>query len=259
MAISGIKIEAAIALQNLPLFACFSADEQNLQKRQQAFKIFFNPKKIITMGTIQKGILGGFSGKVGSVVGGSWKGIDYMRSKANRRTITSSQKQKEQQMKFALIIKFLQPLSNLLAVSFKSYAVKMTGGNSAMSYNLRNAITGTYPDFTIDFTKVLVSRGDMPNAINPSVEAATGGIVNFAWTNNAGSGKAQNTDKSIVVAYCPDLDQSIFNLGADRSEETTNLNLASFSGHAVETWLGFISESGKDVATSVFTGEVTVQ
>lgn len=32
------------------------------------------------MGTIKQGILGGFSGKVGNVVGASWKGIDYIRS-----------------------------------------------------------------------------------------------------------------------------------------------------------------------------------
>ena len=31
------------------------------------------------MGKISQGILGGFSGKVGNVVGGNWKGIDYMR------------------------------------------------------------------------------------------------------------------------------------------------------------------------------------
>jgi hypothetical protein len=31
------------------------------------------------MGIIKQGILGGFSGKVGNVVGGTWKGIDYMR------------------------------------------------------------------------------------------------------------------------------------------------------------------------------------
>ena len=34
------------------------------------------------MGTIKKGILGGFSGVVGTVTGGNWKGIDYMRSRA---------------------------------------------------------------------------------------------------------------------------------------------------------------------------------
>ncbi len=34
------------------------------------------------MGTISKGILGGFSGTVGTVIGGSWKGIEYMRSQS---------------------------------------------------------------------------------------------------------------------------------------------------------------------------------
>ena len=42
------------------------------------------------MGTINKGILGGFSGKVGNVVGGTWKGIDYMRSKSNHRKFTAT-------------------------------------------------------------------------------------------------------------------------------------------------------------------------
>jgi hypothetical protein len=32
------------------------------------------------MGTIKQCILGGFSGKVGTVIGASWKGINYMRS-----------------------------------------------------------------------------------------------------------------------------------------------------------------------------------
>ena len=32
------------------------------------------------MGTVKKGILGDFSGKVGSVVGSNWKGIGYIRS-----------------------------------------------------------------------------------------------------------------------------------------------------------------------------------
>ena len=31
------------------------------------------------MGKIKSGILGGFNGKVGSVIGASWKGISYMR------------------------------------------------------------------------------------------------------------------------------------------------------------------------------------
>jgi hypothetical protein len=76
------------------------------------------------MGTIQKGILGGFSGKVGTVIGGTWKGIDFMRSKANKRTFVPSQKQLEQQLKFTLLMRFVQPLSALLEVSFNEFAIR---------------------------------------------------------------------------------------------------------------------------------------
>ena len=43
------------------------------------------------MGTIKQGILGGLNGKVGTVIGSSWKGITYMRGRAqhvnNPRTV----------------------------------------------------------------------------------------------------------------------------------------------------------------------------
>lgn len=97
------------------------------------------------MATFEKGILGGFSGKVGSVIGGSWKGIDYMRSKAPRRTFVPSQKQLEQQLKFALMMRFLQPMSGLLAISFHDFAIRKTGTNSAFAYNYKEAITGDFP------------------------------------------------------------------------------------------------------------------
>ena len=35
------------------------------------------------MGKISQGILGGVSGTVGNVVGGSWKGISYLRVKSD--------------------------------------------------------------------------------------------------------------------------------------------------------------------------------
>lgn len=211
------------------------------------------------MGTISKKILGGFSGKVGNVVGGSWKGIDYMRSVGARRSTTITQRQKEQQMKFGLIAKFQQPLTKLLARSFRSFAVKMTGANSAMSYNLRNAITGVYPAFAIDYSLVLISRGDMPNALNPKATAAAAGMVNFTWGNNAGSGRAKDNDRSILVAYCADMQQCIYtDAGPDRSAGAGSLDLSMFAGKQVQTWVGFLSDDGRETATSVFTGQLLV-
>jgi hypothetical protein len=38
------------------------------------------------MGTFNKGILGGFSGKTGTVIGSNWKGRTVMRSLPGKRT-----------------------------------------------------------------------------------------------------------------------------------------------------------------------------
>lgn len=211
------------------------------------------------MGTITKGILGGFSGKVGSVVGGSWKGIDYMRSKAGRRTRAASALQLHQQLKFTVMMKFIQPLAGLLMLSFRGFAVRMTGTNSAFSYNLKNAIAGTFPDYKVDYSQVLVSRGDMPNALNPAAVAGAAGEVVFNWVNNAGTGQGKDSDLSLGVVYCPTLHQSVYTTnGATRLKETDTLEVSMFSGEVVETWLGFISADNKETATSIYTGAVTV-
>ncbi len=211
------------------------------------------------MGTINKGILGGFSGKVGNVVGGNWKGIDYMRSKANRRNFTPTQPQLEQQLKFALVIRFVQTFTGLVEISFRNFAVKQTGFNSAVSYTLRNAVAGTYPVYNIQYANALVSRGDLPNVLGPSVIAGAGSMLTWSWTNNSGVGIAKATDKALLAAYCPALNQCIYTTGsANRRDVTDSLNLAAFAGQEVHTWIGFISADGQNVASSMYTGMVTV-
>lgn len=212
------------------------------------------------MGTISKGILGGFSGTVGTVIGGTWKGIDYMRSMPARRSNTLTPAQMDQRLKFSLIVKFIQTMAGLVMISFRNYAVKMTGANNAVSYNLKNAITGTAPDFGIDYSLVLISRGDLPNALNPSAAAgAQPGKVTFTWLNNAGVGKSKNDDKALLVVHCPASNQTTYTTGsAARSALTETLDVATFSGETVETYIGFISADGKDIATSIYTGQVVV-
>ncbi|QEC65989.1 hypothetical protein FRZ67_01205 [Panacibacter ginsenosidivorans] len=211
------------------------------------------------MGTINKGILGGFSGTVGTVIGGSWKGIDYMRSQPSRKSGTTSQPQLEQQAKFSLIVKFLQSMTGLVMVTFHNYAVKMTGFNSALSYNIKNVITGTYPSYAIDYTKVLVSRGDLPNAGGPAAVAGTAGNINFTWTDNSGMGKAAATDNAVLVAYSSTMNLTIYDLeAATRNAAAATLNAATFSGETVEVYIGFMSEDGREVASSIYLGQVTV-
>ncbi|MES2649846.1 MAG: DUF6266 family protein [Bacteroidota bacterium] len=206
------------------------------------------------MGTYSKGILGGFSGTVGTVVGGNWKGISYMRSQSGKRSGPGTPAQLAQQARFALAMKFLVPFTDMLRITFRDYAVKMTGINNAQQYLLANSITGTYPAYTIDYALVLVSRGSLPNAIAPAA-AATGTTLNFTWTNNAGNGRALATDQALLVAFCPDLNQVEWQLnGATRSDGAGSLNLSVFAGHEVVAWMGFVSADGRQIASSQYNG-----
>jgi len=210
------------------------------------------------MGTFSKGILGGFSGKGGNVIGSTWKGIDYMRSKPGARTGTFSSAQKEQQAKFAVAIRFVSTMSALFMVSFRD-AIRKTGINSAFSWVLKNAITGIFPVYSIDFPNVLVSRGDLPNALAPSALAAPNSLITYSWTDNSGVGIAKATDKAILVVFCPAMNLCIYTTGsALRSAITDTLDVSTFSGKVVETYIGFISDEGRNVANSLYTGQLTV-
>lgn len=212
------------------------------------------------MGKIAQGVLGGFSGKVGNIVGGTWKGIDYMRIKPANVSNPKTQGQLDQRSKFSTVLKFLQPLTDFLKVGFKLYAIKMTQFNSAMSYNLNNAITGTYPNFTIDYTKALVSRGSLVGAAGAAAASSSAGVVEFTWSDNSGSGNVLGTDKALLVVYNATKGYAVYDTaGASRATQAQNLTVPSdFSGDSVEAFIGFVSEDGKEVANSVYIGSVTV-
>ena len=53
------------------------------------------------MGIINQGILGGFSGKVGPIVGCHWKSKYYIRAHAAKVSNPRTKKQQEQRSKFA--------------------------------------------------------------------------------------------------------------------------------------------------------------
>lgn len=211
------------------------------------------------MGTISQGVLGGFSGKVGNIVGGTWKGIDYMRIKpasvANPRTAG----QVDQRSKFALVLNFLQPMTEFLRVGFKNYAVKMTQFNSAMSYTLNNAVTGAYPDFLIDYSKALVSRGTLLGAANAAASYISFVEVEFTWVDNSGTGSANATDHAIALLYNKEKKLVVSQTyGELRSAGSQVMIIPSeLAGTDLEAFIGFISEDGTLVANSTYVGTIT--
>ena len=210
------------------------------------------------MGTHIGGILGRFSGKVGAVIGSRWKGKWVMRGRPDVRKGKPNPALQQQQAKFALMVKFLQPLSLLLNDTHDTLPDDMTGFNNAVSENLRNAITGIYPALTIDYSKVVLSKGVLQNVSAIAATSTAAGKLSFTWTDNS-NGKTLATDTAFVAAYCADLNRWIyFEQAAPRNAGTYSLDVTAFSGKAVQTYIGFVSADGQTVSNSLFTGQVNV-
>lgn len=219
------------------------------------------------MGTISKGILGGVSGKVGSVVGANWKGIDYLRIKPSAVANPSTDLQTAQRLKFSVMLKFLQPLNELIRIGFKAYAIKMSSFNAAFSYNYREALTGTFPSYSLDYSKAMLSRGNLPGALNAACSSTESGKVKITWKSNAGSSMALPTDTAMVAIFDPDNKQAVCMLNAgERSAEMVEIDVPDdFSGKSVHCFISFMSigaafsgQVKNSISSSVYAGNVIV-
>lgn len=219
------------------------------------------------MGTIKKGILGGVSGKVGNVVGANWKGIDYLRVLPSSVSNPNTVMQATQRLKFAIVGRFLQPVTEFIRVGFRAWAIKMSAYNAAFSYNYHNALSGEFPDFGLDYSKVLVSRGNLPAAVNPVVSSVNPAIIQLNWESNTGQGPALDSDLAMVVVFNPESGEAVYLTEvATRQDLTAEIEVpVSFSGVNVHCYLAFRSagitspaSSKNAVSNSVWAGEVLV-
>lgn len=211
------------------------------------------------MGTIKQGILGGFSGKVGTVIGSSWKGISYMRGRAQHVHNPRSDGQMMQRSKFAQVLELLKPITAYVRIGFKNYAKQQTAFNAAMAYNVKNAFSGTYPHFAFEPSQALVSRGNLTQATSAFATAAAGG-VQFSWADNSGEGSAQSIDVAMPLVFNPVRNEAVFNTSAaSRADTTVTLAVpADWVGESCICFLGFQSADGNEIATSLFLGTVTI-
>lgn len=211
------------------------------------------------MAKLNSGILGGISGTVGNVVGARWRGIDYIRSKPATVNNPNTEAQQTQRMRFRLVISLLRKIHPLVAAGFRGGGQTQTAMNQAMSVNIRQAITGIFPDLQIDPEQLVVSRGDLYRADAPAMDLATAGTAAISWQNNGGTSNASDTDGAMVLLYNQDLDEVVYRLnGATRADESLEVDIpASWSGTTVAGYLAFRSETGRQTSDSQYLGSQT--
>lgn len=208
------------------------------------------------MAKLSSGILGGISGTVGNVVGGSWRGVDYIRSKAASIKNPNTEAQQTQRTRFRLVISLLKKILPFIHIGFPKGVRKQSPYNRAVSLNIKQAVTGTLPDMKIDPAKLVVSQGVLPGGPGAAVDVSTAGTVTVTWQDNTGESGASADDGVMVLLYNQDKDSVVYRLnGAVRSDGTIAMAIpANWSGDTVAVYLSFRSALGRDVSDSQFLG-----
>ena len=212
------------------------------------------------MGTIQKGILGGFSGKVGTVVGANWRGQDVMRSLPKKSDRAATEEQLIIRERFKLVTRFLAPIRPILALYFGQPQGYKSRRNLATSYHLTDAVIGVMPNLTIDYPKVIITKGELLLGENLAATAGANARIDVSWQDNSGEGLAKADDQLLAVVYNPDRDRfHTLMAGAARDEGTFRVELPpTWAAETVHCWLSFASAEGKKVANSVYMGELNL-
>lgn len=202
------------------------------------------------MGKIKQGILGGFSGKVGKVVGGSWKGIDYMRGIPSSIANPQTEGQVTQRNKFGACVALAKSvMDTVIRPVWNKKAVKMTGFNLFTKTNL--------PAFNElgeidDFDSLKFSIGDLPLPTNLVIEnnLAGNGEIRTAWTDNSGTGFAAGTDRIRVLVMCEGEIVVMQGLSFPRSGEFANFHIPFITGQTVHIYVFFENEAKTKYSTS---------
>ena len=191
------------------------------------------------MGIINQGILGGFSGKVGPIVGFRWKSNYYIRARAAKVSNPRTPKQQEQRGKFATAFSFLKAIKPFIRIGYKELTQDKSAFNSAMSYTLKRAVTGSGKEIKIDFDRALVSMGTL--------------MPVFEGTATQNGNNAEDTDIAMLLVYNKDEETAVYDTEAPlRSARHAELQLPSdWQDDELIAYLSFRSADGSCVANSI--------
>lgn len=213
------------------------------------------------MATMKDGILGGLSGKIGNVVGSTWRGKNVLRSAPSTSKKPASKAQKKQRDKFKNVSAFLIPIKGILTKTFGAKVGVKSPYNFAMSYHMKEAVQQTPAGFQLEYSKILIGKGGLCGIENPVVQTLPTHRLQVSWDDNSTQGLAYPTDAFLIVAYALSLQSFTYAMG-DSVRETGQgvLNFQeSFYGETVHVWTTFYNAKIALAATSNYLGFFVIE
>lgn len=218
------------------------------------------------MAILKPGQVGDFNGKIGQVVVTKWRQLTVGRSTPKKSTKKASIEQTDHRSKFSLVMNLMSRLGSTISVGYQNSSGNLTPMNVAMKYHMAEAITGVYPDYTIDYSAVVLTQPRMNNEIDwvdsYAVNAAVDSKVTIAWAlDKYPNAASKPTDLLYVVFYNVSKKRFMTYDGvAERSLLTTSLRVPQISDtDIIHGWAFFVSPNKKFVSRSEYLGVMNLK
>ena len=205
------------------------------------------------MARLKNGLIGGVSGKVGNVIISSWYGEEYVKSAPDKVKNPRTKEQVKQRSKFSVTMAFLKTMTPFIRVGYQSAREnRKTPTNAASSYIMKNAFINDTGSLELDYSKVLVSMGDL-NASEILNSEFKDGELTLYWDSIL-NGNAKNSDQTMLLAYNSKIGESIYDTAAaKRSHGSAKLELPeNWNNNDIHIYLAFRNVEGNKVSDSVY-------
>ena len=208
------------------------------------------------MAILNEGINGGFTGKVGSVIGYRLNGKWVVRGlpKKTKKNKIGSAGQKRSRAKFTLIQQFLSVMLPYIRIGFnlESKRLNISAHNAAKSYNLINAFT---ENGEVDYANIVLTKGKLPGAEAPLVKTVENGLV-FSWAFSKQANSMLADNQVMLMAYQAERNQMVcMYSGARRKSGSEVLEMGDPIGLDYHTWISFVSDDRMAISTSQYLGK----
>lgn len=209
------------------------------------------------MARIRDGLFGGFSGKLGNIVGVFRNGSYHLRTVPARVSNPKTPEQQANRTAFGMRSRLARQLKPFIETSL-SCTEKASYRGAFISYNSGSAVQATEEgQMLIDYPNLIVSAGRLKGPEEPSAERTPEGNIRVRWNDNSGEGNARPDDRALLLALHEGYIAGYQLEGAARRAGQDVLELGKAARtRPVHVYLAMAAAGGKAFSDSVYLGLV---
>ena len=150
------------------------------------------------MAIIEQGILGGFRGKCGDVIGYFRNGVACVRSMPAHYRDRRSAAQLRNRNRFSLVMKLMSVVRPVISLGFKRFASAMTEMNVATRVNYYSVVKVGNGGLVYDFSGLVLCRGNV-EGLSGLMMSVSGASLDLVWDGNGVLGGAGDVVSVVLL------------------------------------------------------------